>query len=162
MNKTRARSLGLLATGLLCSCFAQAQESVNSSGGDANGSGGSAAYSIGQIIYTTNTDASGTLSQGVQQAYEIFTIGIEEPEMAISLSVFPNPTSDNLTLEIGDYFDAKLSYQLMDIQGKLLDSKLIEAQQTRINMNSLPSATYFLNVVNQENKKIQSFEIIKH
>lgn len=35
------------------------------------------------------------------------------------------------------------------------------AQQTQINMNSLPTATYFVNVVNQENKKVQSFKIIK-
>jgi hypothetical protein len=29
-------------------------------------------------------------------------------------------------------------------------------------MNGLPSATYFINVVNQENKKVQSFKIIKN
>jgi hypothetical protein len=41
------------------------------------------------------------------------------------------------------------------------NNKLV-AQQTQINMNSLPPATYFANVVNQENKKVQSFKIIKN
>ena len=139
-----------------------AQESVNATGGDATGSGGTVAYSIGQVVYTTNTDASGTVSQGVQQAYEIFTVGIKETELNILLTVFPNPTSDNLTLQISDYNNEKLSYQLFDMQGKQLSNGQITAQQTQINMNSLPTATYFINVVNQENKKVQSFKMIKN
>jgi len=139
-----------------------AQESVNASGGDGTGSGGTVAYSVGQVVYTTNTDASGTVSQGVQQAYEIFTVGIKETELNILLTVFPNPTSDNLTLQISDYNNEKLSYQLYDIQGKLLNNGQVTAQQTQINTSSLPSATYFINVVNQENKQVQSFKIIKN
>lgn len=138
-----------------------AQESPTATGGDATGTGGTVAYSIGQIVYTTNTNASGTVSQGVQQAYEIFTLGIKETEMNISLSIFPNPTADNLTLQIRDYNNENLSYQLFDMQGKLLSNGQVTAQQTQINTASLSSATYFINVVNQENKKIQSFKIIK-
>jgi hypothetical protein len=98
----------------------------------------------------------------VQQAYEIFTVGIKETELNISLSVFPNPTADNLTLQISDYNNEKLSYQLFDMQGKLLNNGQVTAQQTQINTASLPAATYFINVVNQENKKVQSFKIIKN
>jgi hypothetical protein len=53
-------------------------------------------------------------------------------------------------------------YQLFDIQGKLLNNGQVTAQQTQINTASLPSATYIINVVNQENKKVQSFKIIKN
>ena len=139
-----------------------AQESTNATGGDATGSGGTAAYSVGQVVYTTNTDALGTVSQGVQQAYEIFTVGIKETELNISLSVFPNPTADNLTLQISNYNNEKLSYQLFDMQGKLVNNGQVTAEQTQINTASLPPATYFTNVVNQENKKPQSFKIIKN
>ena len=139
-----------------------AQESPTASGGDATGSGGTVDYSVGQVAYITNVNASGTVSQGVQQAYEIFTVGIQEAELNISLSVFPNPTADNLTLQISDYNNEKLSYQLFDMQGKQLSNGQITAQQTQINMNSLPTATYFINVVNQENKKVQSFKMIKN
>ncbi|MEX1003480.1 MAG: T9SS type A sorting domain-containing protein [Crocinitomicaceae bacterium] len=140
---------------------AQAQQATTATGGDATGSGGTVAYSIGQVVYTTNTDASGTVSQGVQQPYEIFTVGIKETELNISLSVFPNPTANNLTLEISDYNNQKLSYQLFDMQGELLSNGQVTAQQTQISTANLPSATYFINVVNQENKKVQSFKIIK-
>lgn len=161
MIKNKSRPIVLLAAGLLWAGFAQAQESANSSGGDATGSGGTVAYSIGQVVYTTNTGGSGSAAQGVQHAYEIFTVGIKETELNISLTAFPNPTTENLTLQISDYNNEQLSYQLFDMQGKQLSNGQIVAQQTQINMNNLPTATYFVNVVNQENKKVQSFKIIK-
>lgn len=162
MKKNKARPILLLATGLLWAGLAQAQESTNASGGDATGSGGTVAYSVGQVVYTTNTGSTGSVAQGVQHAYEIFTLGIKETTLNISLTAFPNPTADHLTLQISDYNNEKLSYQLFDMQGKQLSNGQIVAQQTQINMNSLPAATYFVNVVNQENKKVQSFKIIKN
>jgi len=162
MTLNKSRPILLLVTGMLWAGLAQAQESANTSGGDATGSGGTVAYSLGQAFYTTNTNIYGTVSQGVQQAYEIFTVGIKETELNISLSVFPNPTANNLTLQISDYNNEKLSYQLYDMQGKLLNIVQVTAQQTQINTASLPPGTYFINVVNQENKKVQSFKIIKN
>ena len=141
---------------------AQAQQSSNAAGGDATGSGGSVAYSVGQVVYTANNSPSGTVSQGVQQAYEIFLIGINETELNSSLSVFPNPIVDNLTLQISDYYNEKLSFHLYDLQGKSLNKEQIIAEQTQINISSLPPATYFIEVLNQENKHVQSFKIIKN
>jgi hypothetical protein len=162
MTKNQSRPLALLATGLLWAGLAQAQESANASGGDATGSGGAVAYSIGQVVYTTNTGSSGSVAQGVQHAYEIFTVGIKETTLNISLTAFPNPTTENLTLQISDFNNEKFAYQLFDIQGKLLSKDQVTAQKTQINTASLPAATYFINVVNQENKQVQSFKIIKN
>lgn len=162
MTKNKSRSILLLATGLLWTGLSQSQESINASGGDATGGGGSVAFSLGQVVYTANNDASGTMSQGVQQAYEIFIVGIKETELNISLSVFPNPTSDNITLQINDFNIEKLSYQIFDIHGKLLNYGQVTEQQTQINTASLPVATYFIHVVNQQNKKVQVFKIIKN
>ena len=161
MTKNKSRPVAILMAGLLWASFAQAQESANSAGGDATGSGGTVAYSVGQVVYTSNTGSSGTVDQGVQHAYEIFTVGIKETKLNISLSIFPNPTADNLTLQISDYNNEKLSYQLFDMQGKQLSNGQITAQQTQIDMTGLPTATYFVNIVNQENKQVQSFKIIK-
>lgn len=152
----------LLAIGFLSAGFAQAQQSANAAVGDATGSGGSVAYSVGQVVYTANNGPSGTVSQGVQQAYEIFLIGINETQLNNSLSVFPNPTVDNLTLQISDYNNENLSYQLYDIQGKLVNKGQIITKQTQIKTASLPPDTYFIKVLNQENKHVQSFKIIKN
>jgi len=161
MTKNKSRPIVLLTAGLLLAGFAHAQESANASGGDTTGSGGSVAYSIGQVVYTTNTGSTGIVAQGVQHTYEIFTTGIKETALNISLTAFPNPTTDNLTLQISDYNNEKLSYQLFDMQAKQLSNGQITAQQTQINMNSLSTSTYFITIVNQENKTVQSFKIIK-
>ncbi|TKS55408.1 T9SS type A sorting domain-containing protein, partial [Mesohalobacter halotolerans] len=161
MSNNKTKSILVLVTTLLLGYSVQAQNSVNSSGGDATGSGGTLAYSLGQVVYTINADASGTVSQGVQQAYEIFTLKVKEPIRNISLSVFPNPTVNHLNLQISDYNQEKLSYFLFDLQGKLIKDGKIKAKQTQISTSGLPSATYILYIRNKNKQNLQSFKIIK-
>ncbi|HPN68798.1 MAG TPA: hypothetical protein PLZ32_04740 [Saprospiraceae bacterium] len=52
-------------------CFGLAQYSVNAAGGDVFGAGGSASYSVGQIVYTTIGANGTTVAQGVQQAAQM-------------------------------------------------------------------------------------------
>jgi hypothetical protein len=134
---------------------------LSASGGDATGSGGSVAYSVGQIVYTTSTGTTGSVAQGVEQAYEIYSVGIKETTLNISLSVFPNPTSDFLTLKVEDYNNEALSYNLIDEQGKLILSEQITNQETQVAMSTFARGSYFINIV-QTNKKIQAFKIIKN
>ena len=148
----------------LLSFSLQAQTShqvLSASGGDASGSGGTVAYSVGQIVYTTNTGTTGSVAQGVEQAYEISSVGIKETALNISLSVFPNPTSDYLTLKVEDYNKEALSYHLIDEQGKLVLNEQITTQDTQVAMSTLARGAYFINVL-QANKKIQTFKIIKN
>jgi hypothetical protein len=134
---------------------------LSASGGDATGIGGSVAYSVGQIVYTTSTGTTGSVAQGVEQAYEIYSVGIKETSLNISLSIFPNPTSDFLTLKVEDYNNEALSYNLIDEQGKLILSEQITNQETQVAMSTLARGSYFINIV-QTNKQIQSFKIIKN
>ena len=154
----------LLFLSFLFSFSMKAQTShqvLSASGGDATGSGGSVAYSVGQIVYTTSTGTTGSVAQGVEQAYEIYSFGIKETTLNISLSVFPNPTSDFLTLKVEDYNNEALSYNLIDEQGKLILSAQITNQETQVAMSTLARGSYFINIV-QTNKKIQTFKIIKN
>jgi len=155
-------SLFFLAFLLSFSVNAQTSHQVlSASGGDASGSGGSVAYSVGQIVYTTSTGTTGSVAQGVEQAYEISSVGIKETALNISLSIFPNPTSDYLTLKVEDYNNEALSYSLLDEQGKLVLNEQITNQDTQVAMSTLARGAYFINVL-QANKKIQTFKIIKN
>ena len=155
-------SLFFLAFLLTFSVNAQTSHQVlSATGGDATGSGGTVAFSVGQIVYTTSTGASGSVAQGVEQAYEISSVGIKETALNISLSVFPNPTSDFLTLKVQDYNNEALSYNLLDEQGKSVLNEQITNQDTQVAMSTLARGIYFINVL-QANKKIQTFKIIKN
>ena len=77
------------------------------------------------------------------------------------MSVFPNPTSDFLTLKVENYNNEALSYNLIDEQGKLILSEQITNQETQVAMSTFARGSYFINIV-QTNKKIQAFKIIKN
>jgi hypothetical protein len=162
MTKKKLKPIAMLLLALLWLGSAQAQQSINTSGGNAIGTGGIVSFSIGQVAYTTITGSNGSDAQGVQQPYEIMTVGINENEPKISLLVFPNPIADNLILQVNDFELSTLNFQLFDMQGKQLSMGQIMANQTQINTASLSSATYLIHIVNQENKKVQSFKIIKN
>ena len=110
-HKTTLMSVAFLLLGLE---GLQAQETVPATGGDATGAGGSSSYTIGQVVYTTNTGTNGSVAQGVQQPYEISTsVGIEVTAINLELVAYPNPTNNALTLNIGNYSNEKLTYQLL-------------------------------------------------
>ncbi|MCX8055438.1 MAG: T9SS type A sorting domain-containing protein, partial [Ignavibacteria bacterium] len=140
----------------------QAQESINAAGGNASGSGGSVSYSVGQVFYTTNSYANTSVAQGVQQPYEISVVSSVEEAKSITLSVsaYPNPATDYLQLQIEGEMIENLSYQLVDITGKLLQNQQILNNQTTIIISNYVSSTYFLKVF-QGNKEIKTFKIIK-
>ncbi|MFV0269595.1 MAG: T9SS type A sorting domain-containing protein [Draconibacterium sp.] len=142
---------------------ATAQTSVNATGGDASGSGGSASYSVGQVVYTTNTGTSGSVAQGIQQPYEISVVTAIEEVTGIHLSVsaYPNPTTDYLQLKVESDKLKDLSFQLYNMNGKLLQSERITGNQTSIVMSNLVPATYLVKVV-QGNKKLKTFKVIKN
>jgi hypothetical protein len=162
MKKNRKKTVALL---LLCFGIitANAQQATTAFGGDATGSGGSAAYSVGQIVYTTNTGTTGSVAQGVQQAYEISVVTDikNEKKINMSLVVFPNPTTSFLNLQIADLKKEQLTYQLTDALGKLIIENKITESSTQINMNAQAEAIYFLNVL-ENNQTVKTFKIIKN
>lgn len=158
--KQKKLKLSVLLLGL--GLIAQAQQAATATGGDASGSGGTVAYSIGQIWYTTNTEASGSVASGVQQAYEIsIVLGTENHLLSIDLQVYPNPTTGHLHLKVEGESLNNLTYQLFDLSGRLIEHQKIASTTETIQMENLPSAVYFLKVTN-DNQSIKTFKIIKY
>jgi hypothetical protein len=140
-----------------------AQESPTASGGDLTGSNGSVAYSVGQVVYTTNTGTNGSVAQGVQQPYEISEVLASEnfSLLANSLLVYPNPSTDVLVLNMSNEDGLQLDYQIVDINGKIVKKDAITSNETNIAVAYLPASIYFLKVLN-ENTEVKTFKIIKN
>jgi hypothetical protein len=140
----------------------QAQSTIPATGGNANGSGGSVSYTIGQIIYNTMSGSNGTVVQGVQQPYEISVVtSIRNTEdINLKCSVYPNPTVGitKLVFESSDFED--LRFRLFDITGMLLQDKKVESRETEISLANLSSSVYFLKVI-KNNQEVKVFKIIK-
>jgi hypothetical protein len=138
-------------------------QALNTSGGNATGAGGSATYSIGQLVYTTYTGTTGTVGQGVQQPYEISIVPGTEEIKYINLLIFayPNPASDYLILKVDNFHEFNLTFQLYDVNGLLLETKKIENNESKIVMGNRVPGIYFLRVIKNENE-IKNFKIIKN
>jgi len=152
----------LVACFLFATHFMYCQETIPASGGEATGTGGTASYSIGQLITTTTANSNGSVSAGVQQAFEIsVTLGIDDTTINLTFAAYPNPTVDVLHLSISNFNQENLSYQLFNVQGQLLATKQVINATTTIGMQSYAPAIYFLKVTSN-NQAIKTFKIIKN
>jgi len=141
----------------------QAQEAILATGGEASGSGGLASYTVGQVVYSTNVGTNGnSVTEGVQQPYEISVVaGITEAkDISLSVSAFPNPTSNYLTVKVENYKTTNLQYLIFDINGKLLQTVKATGQETQIETSELVPDSYFVKILDSE-KAIKVFKIIK-
>jgi hypothetical protein len=116
-----------------------AQQGVSTAGGEATGAGGTVSYTIGQVTYSNFSGNEGSINQGVQQPYEINSMpaGEDKYEINPELSIYPNPATDYLLLKVKDYMLGNLSYQLYDMNGRLLENKKLESYETIIQMDKL-------------------------
>lgn len=137
------------------------QSATSAAGGNATGTGGSVSYSVGQVVYTANNSTSGDVFQGVQQSYEILGLsGINTVSLVANSSVYPNPTTDVLFLNIEDFDVTDCVFILSDSNGKLLFQKSIIDKKTELEMSSFISGIYFVSVF-ENNKEIRTFKIVK-
>lgn len=139
-----------------------AQDATSASGGNAVGSNGSVSYTVGQVVYTTQTGSTGSVAQGVQQPYEIYQLsGAQFTAIKVSILAYPNPTQSALTLDILNQDIDQLNYSLVDIQGRLVMTAQIIEPHTLLLLENLPTATYILKI-SSHNKEIKTFKIIKN
>jgi hypothetical protein len=61
---------------------------------------------------------------------------LEDHQISLNLTDYPNPTTNYLTLNVGNF-------QLFDIGGKLIENKKIASITEIIRMENLTSVTYF-------------------
>ncbi len=141
----------------------QAQQASVSSGGNGSGTGGSFAYSVGQTIYTAQSNSAVSLSKGVQQGFDLFLItGLEdEARFGLAATVFPNPTSNYLTVEIKNYSpDTAMEIFLFDVKGQQVHRQKVVDVQTQLQMEHLSSALYVLKLI-QGNKLVKVVKVMK-
>ncbi len=77
----------------------------------------------------------------------------------LSVLLYPNPVDDILNVNIKALKGDKISYNLMDMSGKLISMKEEKNSTFKINMVNLLSGVYILVIQDETSKK--SYKIIK-
>lgn len=159
MKRTSIQGFFLILFTLSVSLL-NAQSAVLATGTDASGGGGSVSYSIGQTAYLYK-GSSAQIIEGVQQAYEITTLSVDENTVQQEgILLYPNPFRDYLYIDFTSENYKNAEYQLFDAQGKLIRKDVILQIKSELNLSSLPSAMYIIRI-NQSGKHLKTFKIIK-
>ena len=100
----------------------QAQQAILSASSNATGNDGSVSYSVGQVAFIEKLGATGTITEGVQQPYEILFMEGIDPKTGIRLEcmVYPNPANAYVKLKIIDRNILPSNCQLNNMNGMLL------------------------------------------
>lgn len=74
-------------------------------------------------------------------------VGVQEHPNETSLSVYPNPSNGQFTIQLSsDNLLPQSNFSIYDIYGRLLKSGRVESERSSINFNDLSAGTYILQV----------------
>lgn len=138
------------------------QSATVTAGGDIKNAIGSVSYSIGQSFYSNIENANITLTEGVQQAFEIYEAeGTATDNISLFIQTFPNPTTDELTLKFGSEIPENTTTLLYSAEGVLQSTVKIQQTETVFDFSGFADGIYYLKVqTNGSNLKI--FRLIKN
>ena len=134
------------------------REVISSSGDFFSNGSGQISVTIGEPITETFVGSNNSLTQGYQQS-KITVSGLNEVDMDYEMSVFPNPTTESITLQI-DEIKEGLSFHIMGIEGKFVTEQIITSTSTKIDASQLSRGIYVLKVL-EKGRLIKSFKIMK-
>ncbi len=154
----------LLLGGLfICGLNLYGQRAPSSAGGEAESLSGTVSYSVGQLFTDATTHATGSITEGVQQPFEITVItATNKPEINyVQADVFPNPTTGVAILQIDQANSGTLIAEIYNQQGVFIHESLILETKNTIHMENYPNGLYLIRV-KEKNQLLKVLKIIKN
>lgn len=169
MKKNKSKVLALLGTALLMGTMSYAQsiapQSINSSGTKMSQANGSLSFTVGELVVLSLTDSLGnTIGGGFTVGATLTTASIQETDATVlDVKVFPNPTSDLVSIYINHSTLKQVLVSITDLQGKeLYNGKYAGISNTiGINTSSYARGTYILSLKNTNNQVLGTYKIMK-
>ena len=158
--------ISILIISMLCVAGVTfAQSAIVPLGGDAQSNSGSVSYTVGQIAVQTSSNSNGSVSvaEGVQQPYEIQTVGIDNyPQISLNAVVYPNPTENLAQLQLNGFEIPSdgLRAILYDGNGKQLQTFVVTDDLTSFQIGHYATGTYYLEL--RDGKRVlKTFKVIR-
>ena len=147
----------LLVFSLLSALAFKAQEVTSTQGDSYSNTSGKIDFTIGEVITNTGTDGINDLTQGFHQTNWNF-VSIEDHVPSYEGIIFPNPTSEILTIKTKTF--ENVNYSLYDAQGKCVIQDKLSSAQTPIQVSHLAPGAYTL-TLNNDTLNLKTFQLIK-
>ena len=120
-------------------------------------------WTLGECMTETFIGTSNKLTQGFQQSSYLVTAVKPLTNNGIQFSVYPNPTSDKVSIRILLPNETHQLYllELFNMSGMKLFEDHSELVLYELNLAKYPTGSYMLNILNHKNMTTQQFKIIK-
>lgn len=162
MRRTIITSI-LFALITVCSAQTLTQEVNSNGGGNYSQINASLQFTIGEPIIETYSTSTGRLYQGFEQGnYNI--VSIEEPviDTAISVALYPNPSTGIFSLNLKSNLPQYFILKIVDMHGKLILEKQFSAESTEtINLSEYNNSIYFIIINSTETSYTKTYKILK-
>ena len=125
---------------------------LNSSGGSGPIGSYEFDWSVGEMsLVSTFSSSSIVVTQGVLQPLDAWPLDIGNSALLTQLKVFPNPAESIVNIQYSVQAAGSMTYRLMDVSGKTLESGSENVKQgtlnKQLNISSLACASYMLEVI---------------
>lgn len=123
----------------------------------------SISWTLGEPVIETLFEGKIILTQGFQQPDTLVKITAtkEVSSEALGLTIYPNPTSTTVTIQVTKISTLPLQLQFFDSSGKLLNAQQLNDSNTPIDVSILPSGIYFLRFVKTETQESTTVKLQK-
>ena len=158
---------GLFAFFIVCIASGQeVKQQVISTAGGFNVAGDnsiSLSWTLGELVITTVQSAGGDLilTQGFQQSKLEVTAVELHPDLGVSVTIYPNPTSEMINIRFTSPLEGTTMVYLIAPDGKLVITEELQSGLTikPIDMQAYPAGTYFLRIQNGNKQNV--YKVIK-
>ena len=139
---------------------------ISSTGSSTTAGGITLSSTVGEIATTTLISGSVVLTQGFQQPNpEDLTSVPEDKKTNLDYKIYPNPTSDQLIIELNSDKPAELVIEICDMSGKqvVLLKKTIHVSgnvKEQVDMTSFAAGNYLLKLI-YGNDAVKTFQVMK-
>lgn len=116
-------------------------------------------FTVGEIAIDRTTNGL-VLERGFHHGiYELLSTSVwSSPEVNLSLTVFPNPTADQVNLS-GDWnYEDRL--RVTDLLGRPLLDRVLPLERAEVSLESYPSGTYFFTIL-REGRPLKTLRVIR-
>ena len=160
------RKLWFVAVLLIAPFLGQGQslapQVVSNAGGSIQTAGGRLSWTLGEVAVDrvwTNSRA-GSITEGFQQPSLQVKLGDQSGTAMVE--ILSNPVQNILSLVVRPEFQAGLTANLTDAQGKVLQQGLrFQPGNAEVDMSAYPSGVYFLTFRQPDSSNKQSFKVVK-
>lgn len=155
----------LLTVMLLCGALARSQSLsptvVASNGRQLTGPGIQLSYTVGEVAISTKSAGGSTLTQGFHQSYNN-AVGIALVENPIQVTVFPNPATDFVQVQIEGTVQESIVIRLYSLSGQLVkETASFTPALTAVDVAELTEGMYLLHITDHHGSLKGVFRIQK-